>query len=150
MHSTPVLLKPVIALAAAGIIATSLAGCSVVTSIVHQDAWAVSYEIAVDGSDPVELSHVRYETQPKRGEDRETIDVGSVTTASLGTDGSTGWRTDDALLEVKTKAELTATVPKGTSATCRILLDKTRVIAEEKASKDGSLRCEVVTPEFEK
>lgn len=132
--------------AAVTLSAASLAGCS----SLRQDAWALTYELMVPGTESAELTNVSYSEQEKRGEDPQTTTLSSVTTGPLeGVADGTGWEAD-AMLEVGLTASITATAPEGVPATCRILLDGTREVASNTGEPGGSVTCEVVTPEFEK
>ena len=141
MNTTSRLTRILAATAACGLLGVSLAGCSVVKSLVHQDAWAVTYEVTLDGTEPGELTGISYEAQALRGEELETVAADDITTNS--------W-TQDAIVEVNTHSMITAMAPEGRTASCRILLDDTRVIAEETGEPGGSVTCETVTPSFDK
>lgn len=144
--STKTVTQTLAALAALGIVATGLSGCSAL----EKDAWAITYQLTVPGADSVQLLDVSYVSQDKRGEDPKTVSLSTVTTGPVeGLADATGWQAEG-MLEVGLDASLSATAPEGMIATCDILLDGTRSIASNQSEPGGTVTCQAVAPEFDK
>lgn len=133
---------------AAAALALTVAGVSGCAQIHQQvgDAWSVTYEVTVDSPDATPLHDVRYDGAERRGAAPETHTVTSTSTKA-GTGGNTSW-TRDAIVLTQDDASVRATPPVGRTASCRILLDGKKVIAEELGHPGESVRCAATTPDF--
>lgn len=113
------------------------------------DAWSVTYEVSVDAPAGAALTDVAVEGAEKRGEAPEVHHVGSASTetAEDGTTSST-W-TGETIVLAEDRAMVRATPPADATATCRVLLDGGKVIAERHADPGAPVRCSVRTPAFD-
>lgn len=113
------------------------------------DAWAVTFEVSVDTPTATALTAASAEGAERRGDDPGVQELGAVATSAPADSSSRSvWRHEKIVL-AGDRALVTATPPAGVSATCRVLLDDERVIAEEHAVAGAPVRCSVTTPEFD-
>ncbi|ROR36576.1 hypothetical protein EDF63_0702 [Curtobacterium sp. JUb34] len=141
--------RPVRLLAAAvlaGGLALTATGCSFILQQTG-DAWAVTYQVQVDGPAGSELTDVRVEGAEKRGDAPEVHRLGAQETSTATTSGS-AWE-HEAIVLAEQRASVRATPPRGATATCRILLDGKREIATETAAAGQPVTCSVDTPAFD-
>ncbi|MBC9943417.1 hypothetical protein ICL81_02580 [Leucobacter sp. cx-328] len=129
-----------------------MTGCGAIDKLQKStaDAWAVTYELSVDGGDDPEnamLSDVAYLDQPSRTEERTSVSAGTVTTA--GTNGGSATWSVDSILVVGDTAKITATAAEGQRATCRILLDGERALASETGEAGVAVTCSATAPPFD-
>ncbi|WP_156364169.1 hypothetical protein [Curtobacterium sp. Leaf261] len=113
------------------------------------DAWSVTYEVSVDTQAGAALTEVATEGAEKRGEAPKVRDVGSVTTTAPEDGSATSTWTRESIVLAKDRAMVRATPPAGATATCRILLDGKKVIAERHADPGAQVKCRVRTPAFD-
>jgi len=139
-------LRPFLA-ASAAIALLPLTACSIVNQT-FGDAWSVTYQVAVDRPQDVELTEVTVEGAEKRGASPEVTDLGSQTAlASTGGEGALWDR--EVIVLAGEEALVSATPPSGSIATCRVLVDGTREIATATSAAPGEpVTCKVVTPAF--
>ncbi|MFJ3379608.1 hypothetical protein ACIPJ2_04315 [Curtobacterium sp. NPDC090217] len=134
------------ALSAAALVAVALTGCAQIQQQVG-DAWSVTYEVTVDSPDATPLHDVSYVGAESRGDDPETHTAGS--TSTKATEGeNTSW-THDSIVLAEDDASVRATPPADRTASCRILLDGKKVIAEEHGGVGQIVRCKATTPKFD-
>ncbi|WP_313810535.1 hypothetical protein [Glutamicibacter sp.] len=113
------------------------------------DAWSVTYEVSVSGGDTSTISDVTYLEAEKRGEDSvEKTSASEATTTDAKTKAAT-WSTE-AIVTAEKKAAVSATPAKGTTATCKILLDGVKEIASATAKPGERVECSADTPAFSK
>ncbi|MGQ3383282.1 hypothetical protein [Glutamicibacter sp. TV12E] len=126
-----------------------MAGCSAVDSWdkATADAWAVTYEVSVSGGAADTLHDVAYLQAPARGEDSSEVFEDSVATASEGSGEKAAWRTETTVT-AQQDAAIAATPGEDATATCRILLDGTRELAEDSAGPGERVECSAATPAF--
>lgn len=138
------------ALGAAALLGVSLTGCSAIAKLQQStaDAWAVTYEVTVEGVDTATLTDVSYLDQEMRTEERTSVDAGTVTASSAG-DGTASWKVDS-IVVVGDNAKVSATAAEGERATCRILLDGEREIATATSEPGSAVTCEATAPPFDK
>lgn len=126
--------------------AVALTGCAQI----HQqigDAWAVTYEVRVDDPDSVALHDVSYLGAQQRGDAATTQRLRTASTKPAPQDGTSSWEHETIVL-AEDDADLRATPPAGDTASCRVLLDGERVIAEQTGEPGREVRCTVTTPAF--
>lgn len=139
--------RPVRLLAAAvlaGGLALTATGCSFIQQQTG-DAWAVTYQVQVDGPAGSELTDVRVEGAEQRGDAPEVHRLGTQETSTQ----ETGTWEHEAIVLAEQRASVRATPPRGATATCRILLDGKREIATETAAAGQPVTCSVDTPAFD-
>lgn len=129
-----------------------LSGCGAVDSFgkATSDAWAVTYEVAVEGSSGNQLSEVSYLEAEKRGEDSSAVTEDSVSLAADAKDKSKKTWSAESMVTAEKEASISATPGKDGTATCRILLDGTREIASETGAPGERVLCQATTPAFKK
>lgn len=127
----------------------SLLGCSALEDIgrATADAWEVTYEVSVDGAEPVALTDISYLDTPTRVDGQGTVKLDQVETEAR--DGASAWSVDSMVM-VDDLTRVSATPPADARATCRILLEGTREIASETGEAGQPVRCEARAPEFDK
>lgn len=126
-----------------------ITGCSQIRQQVG-DAWSVTYEVAVDQAVGAQLDDVSIDGADRRGEAPTTHAIGQVTTTTRPkADTGSVWREELAVL-AEDRATVVATPADGAVATCRVLLDGKRVIAEKTGAPGASVKCSVTTPAFDK
>ncbi len=138
------------ALGAAALLGVSLTGCSAIAKLQQStaDAWAVTYEVTVEGVDTATLTDVSYLDQEMRTAERTSVDAGTVTASSAG-DGTASWKVDS-IVVVGDNAKVSATAAAGERATCSILLDGEREIATATSEPGSAVTCEATAPPFDK
>lgn len=138
-----------VTIATALALGASLAGCSAIEQIQKSaaDAWAVTYEVTVEGQSTATLTNVSFLDQATRAEERTTVSADSVT-ATAGENGVATWSANSIVI-VGDKAKLEATAADGERATCKILLDGKRAIANETGEPGGTVTCAATAPAFD-
>ncbi|OII31748.1 hypothetical protein BIU98_08345 [Curtobacterium sp. MMLR14_010] len=139
--------KTLAAVAALAAVTLTLTGCSQLRQQTG-DAWAVTYEVSVDAPDAGTLHDVRYLGAEQRGDAATTHTIPTASTRPGAADGGAATWTHESIVLAKDPASVRATPPAGQSASCRILLDGTKVIAEEHGAAGKTVRCRVETPAF--
>ncbi|KQS06142.1 hypothetical protein ASG04_16420 [Curtobacterium sp. Leaf183] len=132
-----------------GAAALALTGCAQIHQQVG-NAWAVTYEVSVDSADASTLRDVAFVGSESRGDAPEKRTLSTASTkpgAGDGDDGAT-W-THESIVLAEDPASVMATPEDGRTATCRILLDGKRVIAEEQGQPGQPVHCKVTTPKFD-
>ncbi|KAM9863858.1 hypothetical protein ACI1US_00242 [Leucobacter sp. BZR 635] len=149
MNNTKHLTRLALATSGALALGLTLSGCGVIDTVTKSaaDAWSVTYEVTTDSDAPAQLSDVSYLDAKDRMTEQHTEQVSHAATAATA-DGSFAW-TADTIVVTGDPASVSATPPKGVSATCRILLDGTRELASETGAPGEAVHCESVTPEFD-
>jgi hypothetical protein len=139
--------KTLPAIAALAAVALTLTGCAQLHQQVG-DAWAVTYRVSVDTPDASTLHDVRYLGAEQRGDAATTRTIRTIATRpGAGNDGDATW-THESIVLAKDPASVRATPPAGRTASCTILLDGQKVIAEEHGSPGKPVRCHADTPTF--
>lgn len=127
-------------------VALSLTGCAFIDKMVttSADAWAVTYELSVDNVDGATVSNVAYRDTPDRATGQSVVKANQIDVSA------DGWKFDT-LGVVGKDLSISAIPPEGVRATCKIMLDKTEVLATATSDAPGQpVRCEAVAPEFAK
>ncbi|MBF4586503.1 hypothetical protein [Curtobacterium sp. VKM Ac-2887] len=133
----------------AGGLALTATGCSFIQQQTG-DAWAVTYQVQVDGPAGSELTDVRVEGAEKRGDAPEVHRLGTQETGTQKTGSQeTGTWEHESIVLAEQRASVRATPARGATATCRILLDGKREIATETAAAGEPVTCSVDTPAFD-
>lgn len=131
-------------------LSVGLAGCGAVQSYGNatSDAWAVTYQVSVDGRSDEKLRDVTYLEAEKRGEDSTEVtdDSISATAESKSSKGSV-WSVES-MVTAQKDAGVAATPAKDGIATCKILLDGVKEIASETGAPGERVDCKVNTPPF--
>lgn len=137
------------AAAVLGAAALALTGCAQINQQVG-DAWSVTYEVTVDSADAATLHDVAYLGAEKRGDaaERQTLSTASTKPGAGNGSGGAAW-THETIVLATDPASVTATPTDGQTATCRILLDGKRAIAEEQGQPGQPVSCKATTPEFD-
>jgi hypothetical protein len=130
------------------IAALALTGCTQIHQQVG-DAWAVTYEVSVDAPDATPLHDVEYLGAERRGAAASTRTLSTASTKPAAGNGGGGatW-THESIVLAEDTASVRATPPSGRTASCRILLDGKRVIADEQGEPGKPVRCSAETPAF--
>ncbi len=114
------------------------------------DAWAVTYEIEVQGTSTELIGAVSYDKAPSRGEDSSSVTAGDVSTTKLAdSKDSAVWKVE-AQVTAQKRAAVTGTAQPGSIASCRILLDGVREISKNTAKPGEPVSCSADTPAFQK
>ncbi|WP_141916157.1 hypothetical protein [Klugiella xanthotipulae] len=145
MKSTTLKAISLVSLAAAG--ATMLASCAAITEGLA-DAHAVTYRVALEGPSTAALENFEYWGKPQRSAPAETVKsslqgAGDPQNAAVG-----GVWSVETIVNAKETARLSATPPKGTVATCLIVVDGGTEIARETGAPGAAVTCQAVTPAF--
>ncbi|MBF4582526.1 hypothetical protein ITJ54_07580 [Curtobacterium sp. VKM Ac-2865] len=139
--------KTLAAVAALAAVTLTLTGCSQLHQQVG-DAWAVTYQVSVDAPDASILHDVRYLGAEKRGDAATTRTISKAATRPGAAHGGVATWTHESIVLAKDPASVRATPPAGRTASCKILLDGQKVIAEEHGSAGKPVRCHAETPAF--
>ena len=139
--------KTLAAVAALAAVTLTLTGCAQFHQQVG-DAWAVTYEVSVDAPDASTLRDVRYLGAEQRGDAATFHTISKAATRPGAANGSAAVWTHESIVLAEDPASVRATPPAGQRASCRILLDGTKVIAEEHGAAGKTVRCRVETPAF--
>lgn len=146
MNSSRSKLRLVPLAGAIALLAGPLAGCSAVTEMLGSgDAWAITYEVSLDGGDSDLPTGITYLDTRTRS-DAQTTEQASMGAPASG-DGASPWSIES-IVRVGDLARVSAEPPAGTRATCRILIDGTREIASETGEAGAPVRCEARAPKF--
>jgi len=139
--------KTLAAVAALAAVTLTLTGCAQLHQQVG-DAWAVTYEVSVDAPDASTLHDVRYLGAEQRGDAATVRTISEAATRPGAANGGAAVWTHESIVLAKDPASVRATPPAGRIASCRILLDGKKVIAEEHGSAGKPVRCHAETPAF--
>ncbi|ROS77931.1 hypothetical protein EDF24_0699 [Curtobacterium sp. PhB130] len=135
------------AAAALALTVVGLSGCAQVHQQVG-DAWSVTYEVSVDAPESVTLHDVRFQGAERRGAAPTTNERSAVSTTSDTKSAAQTW-THESIVLTDDPASVRATPPAERTASCRILLDGKKVIAEEHGRAGAPVRCAATTPDFD-
>lgn len=129
-------------------LAAGATGCSAVEDFNKStsDSWAVTYEVSVTGGDTSKITDIKYLESEKRGEAGTELSLPSGKTTAEGKDTAV-WSLES-IVTAEKDAAISAVPGKGTTATCRILLDGVKEIAAETSKPGERVDCAVTTPAF--
>jgi uncharacterized lipoprotein NlpE involved in copper resistance len=139
--------KTLAAVAALAAVTLTLTGCSQLRQQTG-DAWAVTYEVSVDAPDASTLHDVRYLGAEQRGDAAITHAIPTASARRGAGSGAAATWTHESIVLAEKPASVRATPPAGRTATCKILLDGKRVIAEEHGAAGKPVKCSAETPAF--
>jgi hypothetical protein len=139
--------KTLAAVASLAAVTLTLTGCAQLHQQVG-DAWAVTYEVSVDAPDASTLHDVRYLGAEQRGDAATTRTISKAATRPGAANGGAATWTHESIVLAKDPASVRATPPAGRIASCRILLDGKKVIADEHGTAGKPVRCRAETPAF--
>ena len=135
---------------AAMALALGTAGCGAVEDFdkATSDSWAVTYEVSVTGGDTSKITDIKYLESEKRGEAGTELSLPSGKTTAEGM-GTAVWSLES-IVTAEKDAAISAVPGKGSTATCRILLDGVKEIAAETSAPGERVECAATTPAFSK
>lgn len=138
--------------AGGALLISTLSGCSVIEGVVAPKAWAITYQLEVEGEGSDQLTGVNYgDTDGPVALDGETITttVGNVTTDVEAETTVRTWGVE-AIIAPKQPAWVEATPAPGAAAKCVILIDGEREIQSFQGGPGEPVMCKVDTPDFPK
>jgi hypothetical protein len=139
--------KTLAAVAALAAVSLTLTGCAQLHQQVG-DAWAVTYRVSVDAPDASILHDVRYLGAEQRGDAATMRTIRTTATRPGAGNGGVATWTHESIVLAKDPASVRATPPAGRTASCTILLDGQKVIAEEHGAPGKPVQCRAETPSF--
>lgn len=139
-------------LSLSALLGVSVAGCGAADSWNKQvaDAWSVTYEVSVSGASTDSLHDITYLQSPGRGEESTETSLDSAATTSDPENSKGALWQETVTITAEDEAGVAATVPKGATATCRILLDGVKEIQSKTVADGQRVECKVQTPAFSK
>ena len=135
----------VLTIAAALVAATT--GCAMIRQQTA-DAWSVTYQVTTDAPGGTALTDVSVRGAERRGDTPTAHRFPRVTTTATPADATgSRWQHEEVVLSGD-RARVAVTPPPEAVATCRVLLDGKRTIAEEQGRPGRPVTCSVTTPRF--
>ncbi|PZE61600.1 hypothetical protein DEJ24_04915 [Curtobacterium sp. MCPF17_001] len=146
-HSTTTTTRAIGMLTIAAALVAATTGCAMIRQQTA-DAWSVTYQVTTDAPAGTALTDVSVRGAERRGDAPTAHRYPQVTTTALsaGTAGSR-WQ-QKAIVLTGDRARVAVTPPPETTATCRVLLDGKRAIAERQGQPGRPVTCSVTTPPF--
>lgn len=134
------------------LVGVSVVGCGAVESRNKQiaDAWSVTYEVSVSGASTSSLDNITYLESPGRGGESTENSLDSAATTPDPENPTVALWQQTVTVTAEDEAGVAATVPKGATATCRILLDGVKEIQSKTVADGQRIECKVQTPAFSK
>ncbi len=111
-----------------------------------KDAYSITYEITLSGSDTSALESFSFAGKEKR--DSETTEVLSTAKDAPSASANNGKWSTETIINAEEIARITAVPKPDTVASCRILIDGSKEIAAEKGAPGAPVTCEAITPKF--